>query len=234
MKKVMWIVSIIPFIITGIVLQFMPDSVPMHYDAAGTIDRWGSKYENLLFPVIILTLTFFWQLLIWFYEKKAKKATSDKESAEALSNVKMLYIVAISMAVMYCIMQCFILYGACVEANTNATHSAVDIAQVSCILMGALFIVLGNFMPKAKKNRTVGVRVVWSMHNDVTWMKSNRFGAVVLVIVGVLTIVTSVFVNSMLATGLLLVYLLLGTAIILIYSYKVYKVEVSKEKKREN
>ena len=34
----MWIISIIPLILTGITIQFMPDSVPMHYDISGKID----------------------------------------------------------------------------------------------------------------------------------------------------------------------------------------------------
>jgi uncharacterized membrane protein len=51
MKKAMWIISLIALAGTAIVLHFMPDQVPMHYDAVGNIDRWGSKYENLIFPV---------------------------------------------------------------------------------------------------------------------------------------------------------------------------------------
>ena len=35
MKKAMWILSFIPLIGTAIVLQFMPDQVPMHYDFEG-------------------------------------------------------------------------------------------------------------------------------------------------------------------------------------------------------
>ena len=33
-------------------------------------------------------------------------------------------------------------------------------------------------MPKTKKNGTIGVRISWSMYNDVTWAKSNYFGAI--------------------------------------------------------
>ena len=33
-------------------------------------------------------------------------------------------------------------------------------------------------MTKAKKNSVVGVRTVWSMHNDNTWRKSNLIGDV--------------------------------------------------------
>lgn len=229
MKKVMWLVSLIPLVITGIALGFLPDTVPMHYNAEGAIDRWGSKYENLLFPVIILALTLFWQLFIWGFEKKAAKAKNDKERTEALSNAKMLHIVAISMALMYCVMQCFILYGAYVEANLGATHSVIDIAQISCILLGVMFVVLGNFMPKTRVNGLVGFRIVWSMHNDVTWAKSNRFAGVAFIIVGVLTIITAILVDSMLATGLMVVYLVASVVVATIYSYKIYKTQVEEK-----
>ena len=152
-------------------------------------------------------------------------AKDEKEKAGALSNAKMLYIVAISMALMYTVMQCFFLYGAYVEANTDATHSVIDVAQISCILLGAMFVVLGNFMPKTRLNGVVGLRIVWSMHNDVTWAKSNRFAGVMLMIVGLMTIITAIFADFMLATGLMLIYLFVSLIIMLIYSYKVYKKE---------
>lgn len=70
MKKKMWIVTIIPLIVTLVVLRFMPDSVPMHYDVMGEIDRWGSKYENLIFPIIIIAMTFFGKYLFRILKKK--------------------------------------------------------------------------------------------------------------------------------------------------------------------
>lgn len=229
MKRIMWLVSLVPLFITAIALCFFPDTVPMHYNAEGMIDRWGSKYENLLFPVIILGLTMFWQLLIKAYEKKAAKAKTEKERTETLSNAKMLHIVAISMATMYCIMQCFILYGAYIEANVGATHSVVNVAQLSCILLGVMFIVLGSFMPKTKINGSVGFRIVWSMHNDVTWSKSNHFAGVMLIIVGALTIITAIFLEAMLATGLMIVYLFISVILASIYSYRVYKEQINEK-----
>lgn len=32
MKKLMWVAAMIPLEVTSIVLQFMPDVIPMHYD----------------------------------------------------------------------------------------------------------------------------------------------------------------------------------------------------------
>ena len=225
MRKLMWIISFIPLVITAIVLRVLPDEVPMHHNVEGEIDRWGSKYENLIFPVIIITLTLFWQLLIWYFEKKASKTEDEKVQKEALSNANVLAIVSISMSVMYCVMQCFFLYRAYIEVNTNFNGFVIDTAQLSCILLGVMFIVIGNFMPKTRKNGVVGLRIVWSMHNDITWAKSNRFAGVALIIVGVLTIITSIFTEGLLATGLMLAYLFISLIVMLIYSHRVYKTQ---------
>lgn len=229
MKKAMWIISMLSLIMTAVVLQIMPNSVPMHYNMAGEIDRWGSKYENLIFPGLILALSLFWHLFISYYERKANKSTDEKESAEARSNAKMMKIVGVATAAMHTVMHGFLLYGSYTEAITDATHSAIDIGKVSCILGGILFVVLGNFMPKSKKNHVAGVRISWSMYNDTTWRKSNRFGAVAMMIAGLFTIVTTVFVKAIMALIMMIVYLLAATTIVLLYAHMVYKQELAKE-----
>ena len=229
MKKIMWCAAMIPAIVTSIVLQFMPDKIPMHHDFAGNTDRWGSKTESFIFPIVILFVTFFWHLMILAFEKKAGRAETEKEQMEAKSNAKFLSIVGISQAVMFGIMHYFIMYSSYRQASLGSTKAAVDIAKISCILCGILFIVLGNFMTKVKKNVVAGLRTTWSMYNDNTWRKSNRIGAICLIIAGVLTIVTTVFANGMVSTILLLVYVLLAAIVAVWYSKKVY----DQEKKQE-
>ncbi len=231
MKKVMWVISFISLIGTAIVLKFMPDSVPMHYDVAGNIDRWGSKYENLIFPIIILAMSLFWTLIMRYFEKKALKAADEKESTSAKSNAKVLGIVGLCMVAMFTVMQGFILYGAYSEAVSGATQWTVDIGKVSVILMGIIFIVLGNFMTKTRINSAVGFRVSWSMYNDNTWRKSNRFGAYAIMIAGVVTIIMAVvmknsFGASMSAVGTVI----LASVVTLIYAHKVYVQEIESEK----
>lgn len=231
MKKAMWIISFIALAVTAIVLQFMPDQVPMHYDAVGNIDRWGSKYENLIFPVIILAMSLFWTLFIKYYEKKALREIDGKESAGASSNAKVLGIVGLCMAAMFTVMQGFILYGAYTEAVSGATTWSVDIGKVSVILMGIIFIILGNFMTKTRINSTVGVRVSWSMYNDNTWRKSNRFGAFAIMIAGVVTIImVALLKNSFGAAMAAVGAVILASVVTLIYAHKVYVQEIESEK----
>lgn len=229
MKKIMWCAAMIPAIVTSIVLQFMPDKIPMHHDFAGNTDRWGSKTESFILPIVILFVTLFWHLMILAFEKKAGRAETEKEQMEAKSNAKFLSIVGISQAVMFGIMHYFIMYSSYRQASLGSTKATVDIAKISCILCGILFIVLGNFMTKAKKNVVAGLRTTWSMYNDNTWRKSNRIGAICLIIAGVLTVVATVFANGMVSTILLLVYVFLAAIVAVWYSKKVYDQEKKKE-----
>ena len=226
MKKIMWIAAFVPVIVTSIVLQFLPDVIPMHYDTKGNIDRWGSKSESFVLPIIILVVTLFWHLLIYFFEKKAKNADTEKAQMEARSNVKVLYIVGIVQALMFGIMQYFSLYSAYIQVSTESNKTSGDMAKVSCILCGLMIVVLGNYMTKTKINSAVGLRTVWSMHNDNTWRKSNRFAAITFIIAGLLTIITTVFASGMLSTVGLLVYIIIAAIASVIYSKIVYDQEV--------
>lgn len=225
MKKLMWILSFVPCVITAIVLQFMPDMIPVHYDFSGKIDRWGSRYEKMIFPIVILIITLFWQILISYFERKAEKTDVDKDRAEALSNVKFLSVLAIIMALIYVIINCVSLYSSYIEASIKATKASVDIGKLSNILWGILLIVIGNFIPKTRKNSLIGVRISWSMYNDTTWMKSNRFCAIAFIVAGGLCVVTSAFTNYLISSILLLVYILGATVLTLIYAHKVYNEE---------
>ena len=227
MKKMMWFLAIIPVIVTSIVLPFMPDTIPMHHDLAGNIDRWGSKTESFSFPIVILFITLFWHLLMHAFEKKAAKGKTEKEQMEGKSNAKFLGIVGIAQALMFGCMHYFILYSSFKEAELGSS-GAVDIAKVSCILCGILFIVLGNFMTKTKKNGVAGVRTSWSMYNDVTWRKSNRIGAYCFMIAGLLTVITTAFFDGVVSTVFMLIYVLIAAAVAVVYSKKVYEQEKEK------
>lgn len=230
MKKLMWSISLFSLIGTAVAIQFIPESVPLHYDAAGNITRWGSKNENMIFPIIILFMALVWTCFMAYYEKKALKSADEKESAGARSNAKVIGYVGVGMALMFAVMQGFIVYGEYKGAILGATKQVVDIGKVTVIMMGLLFIWLGNAMPKTRINGTVGVRISWSMYNGTTWRKSNHFGGVAFVVAGVLTIITSFIVqNSSVAMAILVGYVSVAAVASFAYAYKVYKAE-----KREN
>ena len=49
MKKIMWIVAVLPVVVASMMLQVIPDMIP-------------HKIGIFIFPIVILCVTFFWHL----------------------------------------------------------------------------------------------------------------------------------------------------------------------------
>lgn len=228
MRKALWILTAVPVIVTAFVLQFMPDEIPMHYNISGEIDRWGSKYECLILPLAIVLFTILWEVLFAVYNKKARNAAQDKQRAETVSNLKVINIIAAAATAVFGVMQCLLLYKQYGEANSGLANLEIDSIKITCLLMGILFIVLGNFISKTKRNGAIGLRIAYSMYNDVTWSKSNRFGGAALMVTGVITVICSALFGSVAALTLMLVFLLASVIVMILYAKKVYETEKQK------
>lgn len=69
-----------------------------------------------------------------------------------------------------------------------------DSAVLSFVIamMGVLFIVMGNYLPKVRPNHTFGVRTVWSYTSDENWNKTNRLSGKIFVIGGILMVLIAI------------------------------------------
>ena len=97
--------------------------------------------------------------------------------------------------------------------------------------MGITIVILGNYMPKTRNNKSIGFRLPWTQYNDNTWNKSNRFGSYALMIAGVISAISSLFVNGILAAFLCIGSLLIALSITIVYAYIVYQEEKRKDGK---
>lgn len=219
----LWIVTLLPLIITAAVIPFMQDSVPMHYGFNGSIDRWGSKYENFIFPSIIIFFSLFWHCIILYYRKKQSGDLPDKTKKEAASNEKIIYITATAMAAMFGIMQCFFLFIEYKISKSNFNVLAIDFYKTPNILLGIFIIIIANFIPAAKRNSLLGLRTVWSMENDQTWLDSNRFCGKLMVIAGIVIIIESLFIEGITSVIVMTGIIIAASIICVIYSYYSYK-----------
>ena len=223
MKKAVWITALLPLIITGVVLRFMPDKVPTHYDISGKIDGRGTKYVYLILPAAVIGITLLFGAISRSVRKKAAASGEEKKTAEAVSNAKVFDVISICTAVMTGVIQCFMLRSACIASSAGADNMEEGSAgmMVMSALMGLMFIVIGNFLPKTKLNGAVGLRTSSSMYNDNTWRRSNSFAGKAFVITGLLTFVTSLFAPPIGSVVMMLVYLTACTVVSCVYAKKV-------------
>ena len=219
-NKALWIVSFLPLAVSGVLFFFLPEQVPMHYDMAGNIDRWGSRREIFIFPVVIPLISLFWQWMIRTFEKTAALAKEEKAQEEAQSNIRVLRLTAILMAAGFGLMHLITTLSGYWEAITHAERSSIDHMVIVNIVWSVILIVLGGRMHKAKRNSLIGLRTKATLADDAVWEKGNRFAGKALILAGVLTIAESLLFGGILSTVLMVLNLIAAAIVSAVYAAK--------------
>ena len=96
-KKLMLLLAVLPYIIVIISLSFLPNQVPMHYNFAGELTRFGSKYESLIMPIfsIIIYLYFKYQIKNKYQDKNPNAKI---ENLVLMGNIVLLFFLVINVA----------------------------------------------------------------------------------------------------------------------------------------
>ena len=64
-----------------------------------------------------------------------------------------------------------------------------NVGRMVMPFLGVILVVTGNYMPKIRKNPTMGIRLPWTLGDEENWDKTHRFAAPVWVVCGFLLIV---------------------------------------------
>ena len=102
----------------------------------------------------------------------------------------------------------------------------INISMICGIVMGVMFIVTGNYMPKAKRNCTYGIKIKWTLINDDNWAATHRLAGKMFMIAGVIMLVAA-FLPATVMFITLTAILLVIVPVPIIYSYKFYKNQIT-------
>lgn len=165
----------LPLVVVLVALQFLPDQIPAHYDFNNQVTRWGSKYETLIFPIFIVIFGLF---MLGMARYSAKQEEGGK------NNENVCIIAGIAVLILFNAMTGYFLYTDFNKVE-NLSSVALDVNQLLFGILGVSMIIIGNIMPKARMNSVMGLRTSWSMKNETTWKKSQRFGGISFIIGGI-------------------------------------------------
>ena len=86
-----------------------------------------------------------------------------------------------------------------------------------------MYIILGATIFKVKQNSTFGFRLPWTMNNEIIWNKTNKLGGYLMLVVGIITLISTLFIN---AKSQFILFMILNLFVVLIpciYSFVLYK-----------
>ena len=212
-KIIITLLMVLPLAVTVAALFFLPDEMPAHYNVQGEVDRWGSKYEMLLFPFFIP---------VFGLGMSAAAHVASHGAGANESTTKAIVCANIAVLAMFDVMGLYFLINSALVAG-GRDGLRVDISNVMCIAMGVVFIPTGLYMPKLKRNALSGVRTKWSMKNDAAWAASQRFGGAAFIAAGVIDILVGIFVPGIYSILTGLGVLLLAGVAMAVYSRRAYE-----------
>lgn len=167
-------VCLLPMIFGVIMYDQLPAQIPIHWNVAGKIDNYASKAVAVfILPLMMAAIQLFCMVMMKFDPKH--KNYSEKMQAIVIWIIPVMTLV--------------------LESITYAVVFGYDISinTVIPMLIGGLFIILGNYLPKCRQNYTVGIKLPWTLNDEDNWNKTNRLGGYIMVIGGFLITIMGIF-----------------------------------------
>ena len=164
------IVTILPVLIGIICWNRLPDVMATHFGMNNEANGFSSKaFAVFGIPAILLAV-------LWF----GAFVTSHDPKRQNIS--PKMFSLVVWIAPVTSLVVAAILYP------VNLGY-ALDITYFVELLSGVMFIIIGTYLPKARQNYTIGIRVPWTLANEENWTRTHRLAGTLWIICGILMII---------------------------------------------
>lgn len=197
-----FILFLISVILAIVYYDRLPVRIPVHYGFDWQADLYAKKMNALLFIVTFMVLVY---LALYFILNLDPKRNKHDESYKHISllSIPILNLLIIGLT----IRKTF-------DPSLNIGRILIEVFAIFTALSGV-------FMPRIKRNYTLGIRTPWALENDYVWKKTQKLAGLLLFINGIFSLIIlgfSVKAACIILVGLLILTLLLS----FIYSYLIY------------
>lgn len=198
------LLSILPAALLAYVWISLPDQVPMHWDLNGNVDRYGNKSEMLLFALIPIFVYFLLLIIPVIDPKKRLNSMGSK-----------FYSLRLITTVFISVLFLFIIYSVKEQSLSNPNYIFA--------IIGAFFMILGNYFTTIKPNYFMGIRTPWTLESEIIWKSTHRMAAKLWILGGLIIVITSFILPNNVAQTVFLGITILLVVIPILFSYQQYR-----------
>lgn len=207
-KKVIW--ALLAFCAASFIGQLiiyprLPEQVPVHWNANNEIDGWAGKGAALLMGLLPLLM-----LLLFIV---IPKIDPKRENYEKHAGVYQ----------MFAVLMTVFMGGVSWMVPLGGLGIEIPVGLMLNLLLGLIFVLLGNQMPRIRFNYTFGIRTPWTLASESVWKKTHRVCGFVFVLSGLVMMVCGFFTGWAATIGVIL--LLVGCAAGSVYSWWLFEKE---------
>ena len=201
------IVTLLPIVIGVLLWEQLPEQVATHFDFEGNPNGWTSK------GVTVFGIPLFLLVCNWIAVAATLSDPKHKNVSEKLFKMMIWFVPVVSLILG------ILCYGYALGYETSEGSFAFAI-------MGVVFLVVGNYLPKCKQNYTMGIKIPWTLHDEENWNHTHRMAGYLWIFGGLLFLVNVFLRWDWILPVVIVVMVLVPT----IYSYLYYRKHgISKE-----
>lgn len=170
------LITLLPIVIGLILWDRLPDTIATHWGADGEANGWSDKAHAVLFLPCMLAV-------IHLITAAVVLADPKRKNIHRKPMMLTLWIVPV------------------ISLITNgstyviALGADLNMSVFLCLVIGIVFILLGNYMPKLQQNYTVGIKVPWTLNSEENWNRTHRLAGKMFVLGGII-IAVSGFIST--------------------------------------
>ena len=197
------VIILLPIVAGLFIWNYLPEQIETHWGVDGEANGWsGRRFTVFVIPLIMLATH-------WFGIILTARDPKNKDQNSKVFNM-VLWILPITSLIVSGINYSIVL------------GNDINIGMMERVFLGLMFVILGNYMPKCRRNSTIGVKVTWALRNEENWNKTHRFTGKLWFFGGMLLLATLLIPVENLMYVLLPLILCMAFAP-MIYSYAYYR-----------
>ncbi len=159
-------------------LPFMPETVPVHWNASGEADRFAGRFS---FDTVLISVIGYFGLLFGIGLRKMICSVSKSESEQNTQTVER--IMKWTQAFM-CLLFTGMAFNFVYSSGAGSTLDSGFLLKLGAAVIALTFIAAGNQFPKLRRNSLSGARTKYSLSSDEAWHKTQRFAGRVMLSAG--------------------------------------------------
>ena len=209
LKKNKWtlvvttLVVLLPILVGVILWDKLPEMIATHWGVNGEPDGW-SKKASAVFGLPVFLCAIHWVCIWATSQDKKNKAQSDKIMALTLWICPVISV------------------GVHAAVYAEALGKSFNAMILLPVLLGLLFVFIGNLMPKCRQNSTIGIKVKWTLENEANWNATHRMAGKLWVIGGAFLLLC-VFLPEAVLPWVVLSVITVMVVVPTVYSYRYSK-----------
>ena len=207
LKKELPIVGfvLLPFIYLTYLWNSLPEKVSIHWNYKGEIDDWGTKYSLIGVAFLLPVLTYVLMLLIPKIDPKKRIELMGGKYYQ----IKFVLVVFMSILSLFFI-----------HSSKSQTLSSPILVFV---LIGLLFMALGNYFKVIKQNYFLGIKTPWTLESEEVWKLTHILAGKLWIIGGLLIVIFSLVIPENINFYFFITITAIISIVPIVYSYLIFK-----------